>query len=161
MCGAQGRPRTGPARLALALLAVAGCDLAYPEVVVVNRTADTLLLRNPSFSGCVWHVVLANGAATSPRRCLPGGDRIHFQRLDAEAYCRDRLADCTLPGATACDAGSEPDAGPDAEPPGTEPIWFNYQTISAKHVAYGGFYRLEVTVDDMEQDFCIPGPYGH
>lgn len=149
------------AGFALAVVTCAGCDLAYPEVVIVNRTEDPMLLRNPSFSGCLWNVVLANGDATSPRRCLPGDDRVHFQRFDAEAYCQDRLANCTLPGAATCDGGSPPDGGTDEESPGTEPTWFNYQTISSQHVAYGNFYRFEITLDDMEQDFSIPGPYGH
>jgi hypothetical protein len=149
------------AALALALVTCAGCDLAYPEVVIVNRTADTMLLKNPSFSGCLWSVVLANGDATSPRRCLPGGDHVHFQRFDAEAYCQDRIADCTLSRAATCDGGAALDAGTDQEPPSTEPTWFNYQTSSSKHVAYGNFYRFEITLDDMEQDFSIPGPYGH
>jgi hypothetical protein len=147
--------------LALVLASGTGCDLAYPEVVIVNRTADTLLLRNPSFSGCVWNVVLANGDATSPKRCLPGDDRVHFQRLDAEAYCLDRVGTCTLPGLPPCDGGVALDGGSAEEPPSTKPTWFNYQTTSRKHVAYGSFYRLDVTLDDMEQDFSIPGPYGH
>ncbi len=150
------------ARVGLALvLACAGCDLAYPEVVIVNSSADTMLLRNPSFSGCVWNIVLANGDATSPKRCLPGDDRVHFQRLNAEEYCRDRIANCTLPGAASCDAGVALDGGADEDPPSLAPTWFNCQTISSKHVAYGSFYRFELTLDDMEQDFSIPGPYGH
>ena len=155
-----GLPRVH-ACLALALLTCTNCDLAYPEVVIVNRTADIMLLRNPSFSGCVWNVVLAIDDATSPKRCLPGDDRVHFQRLDAEAYCRDRIGNCTLPSVIPCDGGIALDGGAAQEAPSSEPTWFNYQTISSKHVAYGSFYRFEVTLDDMEQDFSIPGPYGH
>ena len=42
-----------------------------------------------------------------------------------------------------------------------EPNWFNYQTISVKKVDYGGFQVFEITLGDMEQDFSVPGPYGH
>ena len=41
------------------------------------------------------------------------------------------------------------------------PFWFNYQTHSVKHVGYGEFHRFVITLDDFEQDFSIPGPYGH
>lgn len=149
--------------LALALATGVGCDLAYPEVIIVNRTTETMVLKDPSFSGCVWNLVLAHGDATSPKRCLPGDDRVHFQRLNAEAHCQDRVAKGTLAGACPCDGGAGPsrDGGIDAEPPSTQPTWFNYQTRSTHHAAYGQLYRLEITLDDMEQDFSIPGPYGH
>ncbi|MBN2573215.1 MAG: hypothetical protein JXP73_01500 [Deltaproteobacteria bacterium] len=155
--------RRAPTLVALALASLSGCDLAYPEVVVVNRTADTMLLRNPSFSGCIWPVVLANGDATSPGRCLPGDDRVHFKRLNAETYCQDEAQDRTLPGVCPCDGGVAPelDAGDVDADVNTQPMWFNYQTVSSKHVGYGGFYLFEITLDDMEQDFSIPGPYGH
>jgi hypothetical protein len=124
---------------ALTAVLVAGCDLAYPEVVVVNRTAEHVLLRNPSFNGCVWNVVLGYGETTSPGSCLPGEDRVHFQMLDAAQYCRDQAEDRTL----------------------VEPLWFNYRTISLHRVDYRDFAIVEVTLDDMEQDFSVPGPYGH
>lgn len=129
--------------LSLAAAAACGCDLAYPEVVVVNRTAERILVRNPSFNGCVWPTVLAFGQATAPGRCLPGEDRVHFQKLDVAAY------------AAAADGGVASDGGP------APPTWFNYQTGSAKRVDYGGFLVLELSLDDMEQDFSTPGPYGH
>ena len=43
------------------LTILAGCDLAYPEVVVVNKTAAPIQLRNLSFNGCAWDAVLAYG----------------------------------------------------------------------------------------------------
>jgi hypothetical protein len=43
----------------------------------------------------------------------------------------------------------------------TVPTWFNYQTISLKHVEDGQFRLFEITAADMEQDFSVPGPYGH
>jgi len=156
--GPESHRRLSRAALAAAaVVAFSGCDLAYPEVVIVNRTADTMLLRNPSFSGCIWNVVLSNGEATSPRRCLPGRDRVHFQRLDAESYCGTRVASCALPGLPSCDGGAALDGGA----ADTTPVWFNYQTLSRHEISYGGFYRFEVGPDDMEQDFSIPGPYGH
>jgi hypothetical protein len=121
-----------------------GCELDYPEVVVVNRTEDPVLLKNPSLSGCVWNVVLANGVATSPGRCLPGSDHIHFQKMDADSYCQRQTADGK-------DEGLESDV----------PVWFNYQTRTVKSIDYGRFYLFELTPDDMEQDFSVPGPYGH
>ena len=131
------------------LTILAGCDLAYPEVVVVNKTAAPIQLRNLSFNGCAWDAVLAYGEATSPGRCLPGDDRVHFEKFDAAAYCRESCAD-----------GGTPDGGSAAS--GSEiPTWFNYQTVTIHHVDYGDFELLEVTTDDMEQDFSVPGPYGH
>lgn len=119
-----------PTLAVLVLSLAAGCDLAYTEVVVVNRTAEHVLLRNPSFNGCVWAAVLGYGETTFPGRCLPGEDHVHFQMLDLPAL-EDR------------------------------PLWFNYRTISTRRVEYGDFVVLEVTLDDTEQDFDVPGPYGH
>jgi hypothetical protein len=140
-----------------------GCDLDYPEVAVVNRTQDPILLKNPSFGGCVWNTVLANGAATSPGRCLPGDDHVHFQKLDAAEYCAEQAADGTLPGVCPCDGGVEAsrDGGIQEGLVNAVPTWFNYQTVSVRHASYGQFYLFEITLDDMEQDFSVPGPYGH
>ncbi len=144
------------------LLAVlAGCDLAYPEVVIVNRTAEHVLLRDPSFNGCVWNTVLAYGKATSPGRCLPGADRIHFRKFDARAYCRDQAEDGTIPGICLCDGDGPTEGGTDPGLVNVAPGWFNYQTLSVKRIDYGEFHVFEVTLDDMEQDFSVPGPYGH
>jgi hypothetical protein len=149
--------------LSLALATPAACDLEYPEVVVVNNTAARILVKNPSFNGCVWNTVLAYGEATSPGRCLPGGDRVHFQKLDVEEYCRAQAEDGTIPSLCSCGGGST--AAPanivDAGLTSAEPTWFNYQTVSAMRAGYGDFHRFEITLDDMEQDFSIPGPYGH
>ena len=94
---------------------------------------------------------------------VPGDDRVHFKRLNAETYCQDEAQDRTLPGVCPCDGGVAPelDAGDVDADVNTQPMWFNYQTVSSKHVGYGGFYLFEITLDDMEQDFSIPGPYGH
>jgi hypothetical protein len=145
------------------LLGWVGCETTYPEVVVVNMTGEHILLKNVSFSGCVWPDVLAYGEATSPGRCLPGSDRIHFQKLDTESYCRQQAEDGTIEDVCLCD----PDTPPEEEGAiddgliDEEPNWFNYQTVSVKRVDYGDFQLFEITSSDMEQDFSVPGPYGH
>ncbi len=141
-------------------LATAGCDLAYPEVVVTNQTAEAVQLRRVSFNGCAWEGVLAFGDSTSPGRCLPGEDRVHLERLDAAAYCRERAEDDALDGLCPCDASSG-DAEPREGLTDAEPTWFNYQTVDARTVRYGEFYRFEITLAELEQDFSVPGPYGH
>lgn len=133
-----------PLRLALASMLVAavfcaGCDNVYPEVVVVNTTREGFLIRNPSFNGCLWNTVLAYGESTSPQRCLPGSDRVHFKKFDASSY------NSVLP-----DGGAE-----------ATPRWFNYQTVSDHQVDYGDFESIEIKLEDIEQDFSVPGPYGH
>jgi hypothetical protein len=115
-------------KLALALLACVGCEAAYPEIVVANRTADHIQIRNPSFSGCAWDTVLLRDQTTAVARCLPGTDHVYFQKLDLSA---------------------------------ATPTWFNYRTGSTWRVDYGDFRVLDVSLDDMEQDFSVPGPYGH
>lgn len=136
--------KPGLVGLALVGLWLGGCELDYPEVVVVNRTTDPVLVKNPSISGCVWNVVLANAVATSPGRCLPGSDRIHFQKMDTEASCQPQAVD-VHGEALASDV----------------PVWFNYQTRTTKSIDYGHFYLFELVPDDIEQDFSVPGPYGH
>jgi hypothetical protein len=120
--------------LIAAVLPIISCDLVYPEVVVVNKTDEGTLLRNLSFSGCKWDTVLGFGEATSPDRCLPGEDQVHFEKFNAAAY--DKLG-------------------------GESPTWFGYQTISKKRVRCGEFHVFEITIGDLEQDFSTPGPYGH
>lgn len=141
-------------------LFVAGCDLAYPEVVVTNRTAETVQLRDVSFNGCSWEGVLAFGESTSPGRCLPGEDRVHFQRFDAAAYCREQAEDGTIDGLCPGDVGTA-DVETMEGLTNAEPMWFNYQTVRSMSVAYGEFRRFEITLTGLEQDFSVPGPYGH
>jgi hypothetical protein len=139
-----------------------GCDLAYPEVVIAHRAGAAMLIRNPSFRGCVWPAVLGDGDTTAPARCLPGEDRIHFQRLNVAAHCRDQVCWASWLGSP-YDGGlpASPAGGDAAEPAATPPTWFNYQTITSRSVEYGGFHIFVLTMDDMEQDFSVPGPYGH
>lgn len=134
--GKVASPRALPL-LALGLGLGGGCDLVYPEVAVVNRTAASIQLRNPTFSGCAWAAVLAYGEATTLEHCLPGADRIHFEKLEL---------------------GTPSDARSDAT---ALPVWFRYQTRSPRQVDYGEQQVFEVTADDLEQDFTLPGPYGH
>lgn len=150
------RPHLAPL-LALALAPPAGCDLAYPEVVVVNRTAESIQIRNLGFNGCLWNTVLRYGDATSPGRCLPGEDRVHFQKLDLAAFCRDRAEEGDIEGVCPCDHPPEPDDDITADLPN----WFNYRTIAVHRLEYGDFRVIEITLDDIEQDFSVPGPYGH
>ena len=114
--------------LLLALVGLLGaCQEIYPEVVVVNLTSPDLQVRDPSISGCRWSAVLAYGEATSVGRCLPGADRVHFEKQDTD------------------DASA----------------WFPYQTLTAHTLDYGDYRVIELRLEDMEQDFSAPGPYGH
>lgn len=137
------------------------CEYQYPEVAVVNETDQHILIRNVSFSGCLWDTVLAFGTATSPDRCLPGEDRIHLQKFDAAEYCNEQAQDGTIPGICPCDGGGVPEGGVDPGLVNTEPLWFNYQTKATRHVDYGDFRVFRVRLDELEQDFSVPGPYGH
>jgi len=148
------------------MVGLLSCSSAYPEVVVVNQTNDFILLKNASFNGCLWTDVLRMGVATSVGQCLPGKGRIHFQKFDAADYCRSQAEDATISGVCPCSAADAGvgSASPDVDKFGlinVSPLWFNYQTISVKDVGYGEFYRFVITPDDMEQDFSVPGPYGH
>jgi hypothetical protein len=130
-----------------AVLTVTACDLAYPQVVVVNKTGEAVLLRDVSFNGCSWPGVLAYGDATPVGDCLPGSDRVHFLKLDGTAYVQEQEED------------AEP--GVDEGLKTTEPLWFGYQTTTSLHAGYGDVLVFEVTLDDLEQDFSAPSPYGH
>ncbi|MBU1238652.1 hypothetical protein KKF84_10745, partial [Myxococcota bacterium] len=52
--------------LIMLLLALMACEEVYPEVVVINNTREDVILRNISFNGCRWDVVLAYGESTPP-----------------------------------------------------------------------------------------------
>lgn len=134
------------------------CERLQPEVVIVNKTAKNILIRNPCFNGSVWNTVLAYGEATSPRRCLDGLGKVHFQKFDAFDYCREQKKDGTIDGLCSCDSASAPVDSGLINP---IPLWFNYQTLSSRDPGPGEFIVIELTLDDMEQDFSVPGPYGH
>ena len=65
---------------------IVGCELVQPEVVVENGLAAPVQISQISFSGCSWQAILAPGETTAPQRCLPGADRVHFKRFDAQSY---------------------------------------------------------------------------
>lgn len=127
------------------IMGLGGCEVSHPEVAVVNHTAASMLVRNIRFNGCTWPTTLAMDDVTSPGRCLPGEDRIHFERFNGESYAQRWTGD----------------AGTDAGLAQEEPLWFAYQTQTVHRVEYGQRYLLHITVEDMEQDFSVPGPYGH
>lgn len=147
-------------------LSFCGCDLAYPQVVIVNQLHEQIMIKNPSFNGCVWNVVLAYQETTSPERCLPGADHVHWQKFDALDFAEK------LNNANHLDAGMAPDGdaglssarqiSSDASTVSNiTPTWFPYRTISLKQVDYGDFAIFSLMPDDLEQDFSVPGPYGH
>lgn len=152
----------GPAALLASSLWSIGCTEVYPEIAVVNRAGDQVLLRDLSFNGCSWPAVLAGGDATWPSRCPPGRDRVHFQRFDASKYCAEQARDGTIDGVCACDGGAPQVASPsDPGVPDDVPRWFAYQTISEHTAGYGDFLVIELGLGDMEEDFAAPGAYGH
>jgi len=136
------------------------CEFSYPEIVVVNMTSEHILIRNMSFNGCLWNTTLAYGKASSPKRCLPGSDRVHFEKFDAKQYCREQVEDGTIEGICLCDENDKNDdigEGLINE----EPMWFKYQTNYVVQAGYGDFIRVEIKLDEIQQDFSVPGPYGH
>lgn len=152
--------------LSVALAGVAaaplGCELAHPEVVVVHELGEAVLVRQLSFSGCLWTETLSHEQASAPGRCLPGSDRVHLQRFDAASYCTRQAEDGNLPELCLCDPAAAPAADPlDLGILDAEPHWFNYQTSAVFELAYGDFARIVLRTEDLEQDFSVPGPYGH
>ncbi len=146
----------------LVLLPCLGCDEVYPEVIVINDIDDEVLVKDISFSGCLWDEVLAFGEVSSPGRCLPGEDRVHFARHDPETYCREQVDDETIPGLCFCDPSDAPEEDPlDPGLINETPQWFNYQTVTTYRADVGDLLVVRLTLDDMEQDFSVPGPYGH
>jgi len=141
----------------LAVLSISGCELSYPEVVVINKTSPSVMIRNLSFNGCLWVQDLTYGQSTSPGRCLPGEDNIHFQKMDLTRYIQASDGGIILcsDGGDSSDGGSSDSGCLDA------PVWFNYQTITVMNAGYRDYLIFEITLEDMEQDFSVPGPYGH
>ena len=157
-----GVDRLGTSVLATLFMTPAGCDLAYPEVIVVNEIDEAVLVREVSFNGCTWSEMLWYEDATSAGRCLPGKDHIHVQRFDAENYCTEQVEDGDLPELCFCDQESAPAEDPfDLGIIDRTPLWFNYQTTYDLEVGYGDFVRVVLRAGDLEQDFSVTGPYGH
>lgn len=135
------------------------CTAIEPEVVVVNKTAEHILVKNVSFNGALWECVLAYDEATSPQRCLPGEDRVHFQKFDPYSYCHTQAEYGLVDSLCLCDSATVSIL--DSSVISATPLWYNYQTVSVHEVQRGEFYVYEITLDDVEQDFSAPGPYGH
>lgn len=53
------------------LWGLSACDVAYPEVIVINKTSEHIQLRNLSFNGCLWNTMLGYGQATAPGGASP------------------------------------------------------------------------------------------
>ncbi len=156
------RPLALCAVAAAIALEVTGCELAYPEVVVVNLIGEDVLVSDVSFNGCKWDQIIAFGEATSPGQCLPGADSVHFAMLDGHDYCTDQVEDGSVGGLCFCD--EEDDFPDDPIDPGLvneEPMWFHYKTIVVERVSYGSFHLFTLRAAGIEQDFSVPGPYGH
>lgn len=114
-----------------------------PEIMIVNNTSENTLIVNPSYNGVRWFVTLKYGESTSPEFVLPGKGEVHFQKFNAHEYCRSTFLSS------------------DTDIVSQTPLYFNYKTISQYDVNRGEFIRVEITHEDMEQDFSVPGPYGH
>jgi len=149
-------PRLIGNALALALvLAAAACEAVAPEVVVQNDLEGPVQIRELSYRGCRWPVLLSPGEATAPCAAQPGADRIHFRKFDAQQYFNDLLV--------------ELEQGAHEYPPSDDrigvllppPPWFPYQTVSVFEVGYGEYHVLHVRPDDIEQDFTNPGGHAH
>ena len=141
-----------------ALLSAMSCQMADPEIVIVNTIAEDVMVRDPSFGGTVWNTVLRYGEATSPRRCLRGEFRVHFKKIALHDYCRNQARYGMVDSLCMCDsAWNSSDTGVI----GATPDWYNYQTISTNEAGFGDFLIVKLTGGDMEQDFSVPGPYGH
>ena len=131
------------------------CELVGPEVVVQNDLEGPMQIREISYHGCQWPVLLSPGEATTPCTTWPGSDQIHFRKFDAQQYFNDVLA--------------EIEQGEHEYPPSDDrigvllppPPWFPYQTVSAFDVDYGEYHVLHVRPDDIEQDFTNPGGHAH
>jgi hypothetical protein len=141
-----------------ALLSAIACQMADPEVVIVNNIAEDVMVRDPSFGGTVWNTVLRYGEATTPRRCLRGDFQVHFKKIAMHDYCRMQAKYRLIDSLCMCDSSW---ISSDTDIVDATPNWFNYQTISSREAGYGDFLIIELTGGDMEQDFSAPGPYGH
>ncbi|MFA6032332.1 MAG: hypothetical protein WC889_05485 [Myxococcota bacterium] len=123
---------------AFLIAAFAGCDVAYPAVVIENQLDPRIIISHISYNGCIWEQAIAYGETTTVQFCPSGEDRVHFKKFDAGAYAG---------------GGQQSDTG--------APLWYPYKTISVKRTKYGTFSKFTLTKADWEQDFDAPSPYGH
>ncbi|MDX9720670.1 MAG: hypothetical protein RBU37_07975 [Myxococcota bacterium] len=142
------------------LLFSSACDLARPEVVVVNELGERVMVRHLSFRGCAWEPVLRHEETSSARLCVAGEGRVHFQKLDLTDYCVNQIESGEgIEGLCNCD-GTLPDED-EEELLAPEPLWFNYQTTAVFSVEEGDIMVIRLRPEQIEQDFSVPGPYGH
>ena len=141
-----------------ALLSAIACQMADPEVVVVNNIAEDVMVRDPSFGGTVWNTVLRYGETTTPRRCLRGDYQVHFKKISMHDYCRNQARYGLIDSLCMCDSSW---ISSDTDIISTTPIWLNYQTRSSHAAGYGDFQVFELTGNDIEQDFSASGSNGH
>ena len=134
------------------------CQMIDPEIVVVNNIAEDVMVRDPSFGGTVWNTVIKYGEATSPRCCMRGDYRVHFKKINMHDYCRMQATYRLIDSLCMCDSSWISD---DTDIISSTPNWYNYQTKSSREAGYGDFLIIELTGNDLEQDFSAPGPYGH
>ncbi len=137
---------------------ICGCDDLYPEVVVINSLGGSIMVKDISAGGCLYEGVLTYNNATSPMRCLPGEYSITFKKIDVEKYCKTQTEYGNIEGLCLCDGGT-PYADTDIVSKG--PLWYNYKTMKSFIFKRGESYLIELKQDDIEQDFSVPGPYGH
>jgi len=129
-----------------------------PEVVIINRIAPEVLVRNPCINGTIWETVLKYDEASTVSTCMSGKGKVHFQSIDFYYFCREHAKFSRIDSICMCDSSwlSEDTAMFDIRP-----LWFNYQSISVNEISNGDFQVIELTLDDMEPDYSVPGPYGH
>ena len=146
---------------AAAAVCSAACDAAYPEVVIVNDIGPGISVKSVGYNGCKWDEILEYGEASKPHKCLPGEGAITFEKLGpltcyegADRYKFKCFEEWEVSGASVSE-----DVADDLLDART--MWFNYVTTSQKSVDYGEFHVFTITARDMEQDFSVPGPYGH
>ena len=141
----------------LCAVVMSGCQASYPEVVITNRVDDQIVLRDISYRGCLWPVTLQYGESTSPARCLPGHDRIHFKKHDICAKGRDLPAGQLLHD---CSALPFEEVAADSADESAPPTWYPYQSDVEYRADYGEFHLIEITTA-IQQDFSAAGPVGH
>lgn len=149
---------TAAITLIFASLYAAGCDDIYPEVVIKNSLGESTIIKDISAGGCIYSEVLTYGNTTSPMRCLPGKQKITFKKMDIERYCLTQTEYGNIDGLCLCDGGT-----PilDTDIVSKEPLWYNYMSIKTFDLKRGESYFVELKAEEIEQDFSVPGPYGH
>ena len=140
------------------VLMLVSCMFREPEVVIINRIAPEVLVRNPTINGTIWETVLKYDEASTVSACMAGSGNVHFQSIDFYYFCREHASHSRIDSICMCDTSwlSEDTAMFDIRP-----LWFNYQSISVNEIRNGDFLVIQLTLNDMEPDYSVPGPYGH